>query len=285
MYHAKDTGRDNFQFYTKTMNKMVSSQLVMQNNLSRALEKKEFELFYQPIINIETGRISSVESLIRWTNSELGPVSPVEFIPLAEEMGIIVPIGQWVLQTACECALKWQQIGIPAIDVAINVSGRQMQKDNIVSAFSEVLSQYDIDNKNIVLELTESTLMENTESALHKLDQFRAMGLKLAIDDFGTGYSSLSYLKRMPVNKLKIDKAFVNDIGIKRDDEAIILAVIALCKNLKLKVVAEGVETRRQLEFLKRYQCDEVQGYFFSKPLNEADCTRLLKENYGLLDN
>lgn len=283
MYQAKDLGRDNFQFFTEEMNRMVSNRLVMENCLHRALENEEFDIEYQPIFNLKSGKVTSIEALLRWKNEKLGKVSPMEFIPMAEEMGLIVPIGEWVLKNACKQTVKWQKMGINDLEVSVNISGRQLKNQKIIETIHQALDETQLSPNYLVLEITENIVMDNTQETIERLQQIREMGVKLAIDDFGTGYSSLSYLKRLPVNKLKIDKTFISEVGMGSSDEAITLAIIAICKNLNLTVVAEGMQTKRQLDFLKRYKCDEVQGFYFSKPIDIDSCTRLLQENYGLL--
>lgn len=283
MYHAKDLGRDNFQFFTDEMNRVVSHRLVMENNLRHALDQNEFYLNYQPIIHLSDYRVTGVEALLRWENEHLGRISPVEFIPVAEEMGLIIPIGRWVLKTACLQLKEWEKKGLKDIQVSVNVSGRQLSQENFAEMVLDILQETQLNPQFLVLELTESMLMDHTDNTLKKLNKLREYGVKLAIDDFGTGYSSLSYLKRLPVDKLKIDRAFVGDIGVDPNDEAIVMAIIAMSKTLSLGVIAEGAQTKQQMDFLQKYQCDEVQGYYFSKPLKAEACTTLLLENYGLL--
>lgn len=283
MYQAKDGGRDNFQFFKDDMNKLVSERLAMENCLRHAIENEEFVLHYQPISNLMTGRVTSLEALIRWNSPQLGFVSPLEFIPCAEDMGLIIPIGNWVLETACHQCVEWHALGFEGMCVSVNVSGRQLMDDNFVHYVGKALQKTKLDPHFLLLELTESMLMDHSTETIAKLNALCEMGVQLAIDDFGTGYSSLSYLRHMPVHKLKIDRSFVEDIGTDPNDEAIVLAIIAMSKSLNLSVIAEGVETKKQSDYLRKYQCDEVQGYYFSKPLDQEGSIILLKENFGLL--
>jgi diguanylate cyclase (GGDEF)-like protein/PAS domain S-box-containing protein len=267
MYSAKETGCNNFQFFTKDMNAQAVERLALENGLRLALAQKELFLMYQPQIEIATGRITGLEALLRWQHPELGLVPPDKFIRIAENSGLIMPIGEWVLRTACSQARKWQDEGLLAVPVAVNVSAVQFRQTGFCELIGRVLSETGLAPQYLELELTESLLLSNADTMFSVLQDLRAMGLKLAIDDFGTGYSSLSYLRQFPVGKLKIDRSFIRDILVNPDDAAIATAIIGMAKSLNLKVIAEGVEDEAQMSFLRARQCDEIQGYYFSKPL------------------
>jgi diguanylate cyclase (GGDEF)-like protein/PAS domain S-box-containing protein len=268
MYRAKDAGRNNFQFYASEMNARALDRLKLEGRLRRALQQEEFLLHYQPQMDIATGRIIGMEALLRWQPPGQDMIYPSDFISIAEETGLIVPIGDWVLRTACEQYRKWETVcTVLGIKVAVNLSSRQFKQQNIVKMVSAVLEETGCRADCLELEITESVVMENPEEAAATLQQLSDMGVSLAIDDFGTGYSSLSYLKRFPIDALKIDRSFVRDITTDNDDAAIAKAVIALARSLKLKVIAEGVETVDQLDFLREQRCDHIQGYFLSQPV------------------
>jgi diguanylate cyclase (GGDEF)-like protein/PAS domain S-box-containing protein len=267
MYGAKENGRNNFRFFTEEMHAQVVERLTLENSLRLALEKKELFLVYQPQMDITTGRIIGLEALLRWQHPKLGLVPPDKFIRIAENSGLIVPIGEWVLRTACRQARKWQDEGLPAISVAVNVSAVQFRQEDFCEVIRRVLDETSLAPQYLELELTESLLLSNADVMFSVFRELKAMGLKLAIDDFGTGYSSLSYLKKFPVSKLKIDRSFVRDVAVNPDDAAIAIAIISMAKILHLKVIAEGVENEEQMSFLRAHQCDEIQGYYFSKPL------------------
>jgi diguanylate cyclase (GGDEF)-like protein/PAS domain S-box-containing protein len=271
MYRAKDLGRNGFQFYEPEMNASVGTRLNLERRLRRALRDKEFLLHYQPQIDIVTGRIVGLEALIRWMDPEVGLVSPSAFIPVAEESGLIEAIGEWVLREACRQNKAWQLAGLPPARVSVNLSARQFHRTDIKKIVMSVLAETGLAPEFLEIELTESVIMSNAEEAAEMLNELHRLGINLAIDDFGTGYSSLSYLKRFPVDRLKIDRSFVNDIGVSADDETIIAAIITLAHSLNLQVIAEGVETASQLDFLRMRGCDEMQGYHYSRPVaNEA---------------
>ena len=282
MYRAKDQGRNNYQFYTSDMNLLALANLELQSGLHKALQRAEFELHYQPQVNIKTGEIVGVEALARWRHPEKGLISPALFIPVAEESGLIVPIGEWVLRTACEQNMIWQRAGIKPIRMAVNLSARQFQQKNLLQMITQVLNETGMQPEYLELELTEGLVMQNAQVTIRILHQLKEMGIRVSIDDFGTGYSSLSYLKRFPIDTLKIDQAFVRDITTDPDDAAIATAIIAMAHSLKFKVVAEGVETQDQLTFLCNKACDEMQGYFFSRPLPAEEIGLLLQSERRL---
>lgn len=279
MYHAKEIGRNNYQFFTHSMNTSALERLSLENSLRRALEREEFLLHYQPQVDLESGRTIATEALIRWRHPELGMIPPAKFIPIAEDSGLIIALGEWVLREACLQNKQWQQAGLAAIPVAINLSALQFRQKNFQEIISTTLQQTGLDPHYLELELTESILLQNTEITTSTLQALKAIGLQLSIDDFGTGYSSLSYLKRLPIDKLKIDRSFVQDISTDPDDAAISSAIISMAHKLRLKVIAEGVETEAQLAFLKAKSCDEVQGYYFSRPLDPEAMITLLGDN------
>ncbi|MBS4052819.1 MAG: EAL domain-containing protein [Methylomonas sp.] len=275
MYYAKKLGKNNYQFFTPEMNNSAQKYLKLEKHLRRALEQDEFVLHYQPQVDVKTGMIIGMEALIRWMSPELGMVSPADFIPLAEDTGLIVPIGAWVLKMACSQARFWQQNGFP-VRVAVNLSSRQFHqvqnqqqsRHPLLNAVLNALDEADLPPELLELEITEGILMQQLDATMDILNTLKNIGVRLSIDDFGTGYSSLSYLKRFPIDILKIDKSFVNDITTDPSDKAIVAAITAMAQQLKLEVVAEGVETLAQLEFLRELQCNFVQGYYFSKPVS-----------------
>ncbi len=269
MYRAKEMGKNNSQFYAAAMNANSMVRLSLETGLRHALERGEFLLHYQPKVDIASGRISGMEALVRWMRPGLGMVSPADFIPLAEETGLIVPIGAWVLKAACERNRAWQRQGMPPLRVAVNLSARQFVQANLVSEVARVLDASGLAPASLELEITESMVMDNPERAIRTLRQLKSMGISLAIDDFGTGYSSLGYLKRFPIDNIKIDRSFIKDIPRNNDDATITRTIIDMTHNLRLKVIAEGVETVAQLDFLRAHGCDEIQGYHFSRPLAE----------------
>ncbi len=278
MYRAKEQGRNNYQLYASVMNVSAFKQLLMENNLRRALEKEEFVVYYQPQIDMRTQRVIGAEALVRWQHPDLGLVFPTEFIGLAEETGLIVPIGEWVIRRVCLQIKKWQEGGNNKFCIFVNLSGRQFQQKNLVNSISRILQETGTDPQYLGLEITETIAMKNADFTILALNEFKKMGIHLSLDDFGTGYSSLSYLKRFPLETLKIDKSFVRDITIDPNDAAIVSGVIALAHSLKLQVVAEGVETEGQLTFLKNHDCDHVQGYFYSHPLPVESFLKAIKE-------
>jgi diguanylate cyclase (GGDEF)-like protein/PAS domain S-box-containing protein len=271
MYSAKEGGRGSVRFFTDEMNAQAVERLTIGKNLRMALDKDELFLEYQPQMEIETGRITGFEALIRWRHPKLGLVPPDRFIPIAENNGLILPIGEWVLRTACAQARKWQDDGLPAVPVAVNVSAVQFRQESFCALIRRVLQETGLAPQYLELELTEGFLLADGDATLSVLQELKEMGLNLAIDDFGTGYSSLSYLKQFPVGKLKIDRSFVRDIAVDCDDRAITSAIVSMAKSLHLRVIAEGVENEAQMSFLREHRCDEIQGYYFSKPLSADD--------------
>lgn len=267
MYQAKAQGRNNFQFFTTEMNTRAQQRLSMESAMRRALEHDEFLLHYQPQVSLESGHIIGVEALVRWQHPHEGLISPATFIPVAEDSGLIVPLGEWVMREACRQHQQWLNSGLPLMRMAVNISARQFMHQNLLSMMAEVIRDTGINPEYLELELTESIIMEKVEETVTTLHELRNMGVYLSIDDFGTGYSSMAYLKRFPIDKLKIDRSFVRDLATDPDDAAIVSATIAMAHNLNLTVIAEGVETEQQLQFLRENGCEEMQGYFFSMPL------------------
>lgn len=267
MYKAKDHGKNNYQFFTPEMNVATIERLLLENDLRKALENDEFILHYQPRIHCADGSVSGMEALIRWRHPTLGLVSPATFIPMAEETGLIGPIGEWVLQAACMQTKKWLDAGMPPLRVAVNLSARQFKDGALIATIENVLRETGLSSSCLEVELTEGLAMEDVKKTVITLNALSEMGVSIAIDDFGTGYSSLAYLQRFPIDFLKIDQSFVRDIGTSADSAAIIRTIIAMAHNLQLKVVGEGVETEQQFDFLAGYECEEVQGYYFSRPL------------------
>jgi diguanylate cyclase (GGDEF)-like protein/PAS domain S-box-containing protein len=282
MYRAKKLGRNNFQFYTPAMNEESLERVRIESALRNAVERDEFVLYYQPQLDMKTGKVCGMEALIRWQHPELGMVPPGRFISIAEETGMIVAIGAWVLRTACAQNKAWQDAGFDKLRVAVNLSARQFGAADLIENLAAVLSDTGLEPKYLEIELTESLFMSDITPAVELLHRMKALGVNLSIDDFGTGYSSLSYLSRFPIDVLKIDRSFVADITRDANDEAIVTSIIALAHNLKLAVIAEGVETAEQLDYLRRHGCDEMQGYYFSKPLAAADFEQLLVEGRSL---
>jgi diguanylate cyclase (GGDEF)-like protein/PAS domain S-box-containing protein len=268
MYRAKESGRNTFRFFTKELNVAAMERLKLENLLHEAMRKNEFHLVYQPKVDISSGAITGIEALIRWHNPELGLVPSDKFIPVAENTGLILPLGKWVLETACSQVRKWQIEGLKVVPVAVNVSAVQFRQDGFTRQIREVLAETGLSPEYLELEVTESLLLSNADVKCSVLSELMQMGVKLAIDDFGTGYSSLNYLKHFKANRLKIDRSFIRDLSANSDDAAIIVAIIGMAKALNLKVVAEGVENDLQVSFLREHGCDEIQGYYFSKPLS-----------------
>lgn len=279
MYHAKAVGKNNFQFYTEQMNALASTRLKLEGKLRKALDSNEMELYYQPQIDMRTGLMISAEALLRWNQPELGMIPPDEFIPIAEETGIIIELGEWVLNEACRQNKAWQDAGYQHIRVAINLSSMQFIQRDLSDKVNNCLQSSKLNPQFLELEITESILMRNVNETIATLNEFKNMGINISVDDFGTGYSSLSYLKRFPLNSLKIDRSFIMDIPDNQDDVTITSAIIAMAHRLNLEVVAEGVETQSQLDFLKQQGCEMAQGYFFSRPLPASEFETMLVRN------
>jgi diguanylate cyclase (GGDEF)-like protein len=277
MYHAKENGRDNRQFFKRDMNIRALERQSLENGLRHALQRDEFSLHYQPKLNLQTGAIVGVEALIRWIHPEFGLVSPADFIPIAEESGLIVPIGRWVLAEACHQAQAWQDIGLTPIRIGINISAVELRIGDFVGFMSHLITTTGLDPRFLELELTETFLTQDSTSTSAVLHALRGIGLNLALDDFGTGYSSLNHLKRFPIDTLKIDRSFVHGITTNSDDASIVAAVISMGRHLHMRVVAEGVETPEQLAFLQHHECPFGQGYYFSRPVAAQECTQLLR--------
>jgi diguanylate cyclase (GGDEF)-like protein/PAS domain S-box-containing protein len=275
MYLAKENGKNNYQFYTSLLNDHSSRKMELENSLRKALELNQLVLYYQPQVELATGKIVGIEALIRWQHPEHGMISPAEFIPLAEETGLIVPIGKWILREACEQNKAWQNRGIVTIPVAVNISVRQIQEEFFVDYVKEVLQQVGLDPHYLELEITE-TIMQNIEKSTVTLNQLKELGIKLSIDDFGTGYSSLSYLKHLPIDKIKIDKSFVDDIIHHSNQGAMVKTIIDMGQNLNFTVIAEGIEKEEQVIFLKQNACEIGQGYFYSRPISAEQIEELL---------
>ena len=277
MYKAKASGRSTYHFYTPELNQAINERLELENSLRHALERDEFRVYYQPRVDVASGCIIGAEALIRWDCPGKGIVPPDSFISIAEETGLIIPIGQWILQEACRQASAWQRAGLPSINVSVNLSPIQFRHAGLVQSVAAALAQAELDPACLELELTESFVMHDAERINVAMQSLKALGVDIAVDDFGTGYSSLSYLKRFPVDRLKVDKSFVRDIDSDPDDAAIVRAIITLGHALGLKVVAEGVETRAHHDFLRQHGCDELQGYYFSRPIPALDMEALLR--------
>jgi diguanylate cyclase (GGDEF)-like protein len=279
MYRAKDDGKNNYKFYSEEINIHTFERLAMETSLRRGLERNEFFLHYQAKLDLRTGRITGVEALVRWQHPEMGMVPPVQFIPLAEETGLIVPIGKWVLNAACTQCVAWQRESLPPLCMAVNLSARQFADEDLVKDIAAALESTGLQPELLELELTESMVIQNPERAGRVLAELKKMGTRLAIDDFGVGYSSLTHLKRFPIDTLKIDRSFIRDLPQDLEDKAITQAIIAMGKSLGLTVVAEGVETLEQQTFLHDHACDEMQGYFFSKPIPGDQFAQLFRRH------
>ena len=282
MYNVKAEGRNGYQFFEASIQNSALNRLSMESEMRKAIEREEFVLFYQPQIDIESGLVVGMESLIRWMHPEKGMVPPFHFIPIAEETGLIGPIGEWVIYEACRQTKAWQEAGVGGLKIAVNLSGRQFTDRQLLEKIAKTLEQTGLKPGDLELEITESTIMNDIESTIKVLEKLSEMGMALAIDDFGTGYSSLSYLKRFPINKLKIDKSFIDDVITSEDDATIVAAIIGLSHNLKLNVICEGVEDVDQLNWLKENKCNEIQGYYFSKPLPADEFEAFVRERNSL---
>ncbi|MGA2945659.1 MAG: EAL domain-containing protein [Xanthobacteraceae bacterium] len=277
MYQAKENGRRSFQFFKPAMNVRAVERQFLEEGLRRALEQQELTLHYQPKVNLITGAIAGAEALLRWTHPTRGPIAPALFIPVAEECGLILPIGRWVLREACMQARSWIGMGLPVVSMAVNVSAMEFRNKNFLDGLFAILLETGFDPGLLQLELTESVLMKSAELTASILQNLRKRGVQVAIDDFGTGYSSLSYLRKFPVDALKIDQSFVRQISAAGDDTTIVKAVIGMARSLRLRVIAEGVETLEEVAFLRAYRCEEAQGYYFSRPVPAEQFAMLLR--------
>lgn len=277
LHRAKERGRKNFQFFSREMNIELLRKIELEADLRTALERNELELYYQPLVDFETGRIVCTEALLRWHRAAGGPISPESIVRLAEETDLITPLGEWILRTACRQAKAWQRQGLPAIPVAANISGRQLMHSNFAQAVIQILEETELEPRLLELELTESVAMRDTRRTREAFRKLRNKGMRIAIDDFGTAYSSLSYLKFLLVDKIKIDKSFVRDIEFDRQNEAVVTAILALSHALQLEVVAEGIENKKQFGYLWAFGCNVWQGYFFSPPLPPEEFTKMLR--------
>ena len=284
MYQAKEEGKNNYQFYSEARNAHSFERLALESSLRRALERGEFELHYQPKIDFDTGKIVGMEALLRWMHPELGMVAPNNFIPAAEETGLIVSIGKWVLRTACAQNVAWQRAGLPHLSMAVNLSPRQFMDENLLHDVATALGDTGMSPLLLELEITESMLMHNVDEAMAILQQFRDLGVRLAIDDFGTGYSSLSNLKRFPIDTIKVDRSFIRELPDDAENRGITEAIIAMGRALSLTVVAEGVETKEQAEYLREQACDEFQGFYFSKAVTAGEFEALLKTQMTVVE-
>jgi diguanylate cyclase len=282
MSYAKQLGGNQSQSYTPTLQSESLDDLTLETSLRYAVERQELQLYYQPIVGLKNGRIVGAEALVRWHHPQQGMISPVKFIPLAEQTGLIAPIGEWVLQTACHQAKSWQAEGLPPVRVAVNLSFRQFNQVDLSERLVRILDESGLDPSYLELELTESILVQNVELTIAKLNELKAMGVKISLDDFGTGYSSLSYLQQFPFDLLKIDRCFVQDINTNATNAALTNAIIQMAHSLNLKVIAEGVETREELAVLYENNCDNIQGYLFSRPVKAEEFKRMLKEGKRL---
>jgi diguanylate cyclase (GGDEF)-like protein/PAS domain S-box-containing protein len=282
MYQAKENGRQSYQFFKAAMNVRAVERQSIEESLGRALERQELALHYQPKINLKTGQITGAEALLRWTHPVRGPVPPAQFIPVAEDCGLILPIGNWVLREACTQARTWLDAGLPLSTMAVNISSIQFRDENFLEGIFAALKDTGLHPRFLELELTESVLMKHAESTESILQTLRASGVQVAVDDFGTGYSSLSYLRKFPIDALKIDQSFVRQIGTAPSETTIVTAVISMGRSLKLRVVAEGVETQEEMAFLQGHQCDEAQGYYFSRPVLPQQFAALLKTGIAM---
>ncbi|MEH2060942.1 MAG: EAL domain-containing protein [Nostoc sp.] len=279
LYQAKQQGRGKYQFYSPEINAQLQERLILDNELHGALRRNEMLVYYQPLIDLNSGEVTAMEALVRWQHPTLGFISPGKFIPIAEANGLIIPIGEWVLRTACAQNRAWQLAGFTPIRISVNLSARQFEQSNLVDLISQILEETGLQASYLELEVTESFLMGDIERSVKTLKQLRELGIWLALDDFGTGYSSLNYLKRFPVNILKIDQSFVQDVMSNPDSAAVTNAIIALAKSLRLSITAEGVETKEQLDYLQIQGCDEGQGYYFSRPVPADTITPMLQKS------
>ncbi|MCK9173600.1 MAG: EAL domain-containing protein, partial [Desulfuromonas thiophila] len=282
MYRAKRLERSSFLFYAPEMNQRLQETMELEEALRQALEQEQFLLHYQPKVNLATGQICGCEALVRWQHAQRGLISPAQFIPLAEETGLIVPLGDWVLRQACAQTCQWRNAGLQPVPVAVNLSARQFRKGDLTQRLQSILQHSGLAAGELELELTESMIMDNPQQAVQIMHELKQLGLSLSLDDFGTGYSSLNYLRRFPVDNLKIDRSFIRDVATDTSGASVVTSIIQIAHNLGLGAVAEGVETRDQLDFLRRCGCDQLQGYLFSKPLAAEDFAAFLREGRSL---
>ena len=278
MYRAKEAGRNTYRFFDEAMDEEAVEHLLMRSGLRRAIERGEFVLHYQPQIDIASGRVVGVEALLRWEHPEFGLVAPGRFIPVAEDSGLIVPIGAWVIEEACRQAVAWRRAGLPDLVMAVNLSAAQFRRNGIEETVAQALQRSGLVPALLELELTESILLQDVEHVLATVQRLKQLGVQLAIDDFGTGYSSLSYLKRFDIDKLKIDQSFIRDLASDPDDAAIVRAIIQMAHSLGLRAIAEGVETAELLQQLRGFGCDEAQGYHYARPMPAAEAERYLAQ-------
>jgi EAL domain-containing protein (putative c-di-GMP-specific phosphodiesterase class I) len=283
MYQAKDSGRQNYKFFMPDMNVRAVERQSIEEGLRGALQRHEFALHYQPKINLTTGAITGAEALIRWTHPKRGPIGPDLFIPIAEESGLILPIGRWVLREACRQVCAWARAGLPLVHIAVNISAIEFRDANFLESVFSILKETGMDPNFLELELTESVLMKGAEATETTLKVLREHGVRLAIDDFGTGYSSLSYLRKFSIDSLKIDRSFIRQITTNPEETTIVSAMISMGQSLKLRIVAEGVETHEELAFLRAHHCDEAQGYHFSRPVRPEQFAKLLEGSVEVL--
>jgi len=277
MYQAKEDGKNNFQFYSEKLNANSLERLTLESSLRHALERSEFELHYQAKRDIATGRISGMEALLRWRHPDLGVVAPMQFIPVAEETGLIVPIGKWVLETACLQNMAWAQAGLPRLSIAVNLTARQFADERLLDDIASILNATGMEARLLEIELHEGLLIHDIEKTLRILTALKTIGVKIAIDDFGTGYSSLSTLQKFPLDTIKIDRSFIRDLAAGGVNSNLTDAIIAMGKSLSLTVVAQGVETKEQADLLREHACDEFQGFYFNKPMSAQQFTELLQ--------
>jgi len=281
MYRAKDGGRNNYRFYSPSMSELTVELVKLENALHHALKHNEFIIYYQPKYDLSSNALIALEALVRWkSHIDGGIIAPDKFIPIAEETGLIIPIGEWVLNTVCKQTQQWHEKGYPMLGVSVNISARQFQDRNLVKKIRAILEETGINPNTLELEITESTMMQNIDSTIKILDELKKIGISISLDDFGTGYSSLKYIKKLPIDKLKIDQSFIRSMIPDDDNAAIVAAIITMAKQLGIKVIAEGVETEEQLSFLKDKKCDEVQGYLLCRPLPLAELFELLRKQY-----
>ncbi|MBA2689529.1 MAG: EAL domain-containing protein [Burkholderiales bacterium] len=283
MYHVKDLGRNNYAFFTQVKNTAYSDRLSLESDLRKAIVNNELELYYQPQVNTSTGAVVGMEALIRWNHPLRGLLYPADFIPLAEETGLIGSIGEWVLHTACSQSRAWQAAGVPPIRMSVNLSAHQIEQQNFLDKIIQLLRDTGLPSQNLEIEITESAMMKDIEKTQDKLRELAGLGVRISVDDFGTGYSSLSYLKNLPIHSIKIDQSFIRDLSATESETSIVTAMIQIAKGLKLKLIAEGVETDYQLAFLRDNHCEECQGFLFSRPVNTAEATRILVANQPLV--